>query len=119
MSRVESPELAGAVRRMMRSLVKRAEHGDEAAAAELLRLHRDADAFLHAAVQALNVGEEGQSWAFIARELGVTKQAAWERFGKAKAGGKAKAASGDRKRTGVKGSLTHVQASHVALGVEA
>lgn len=49
--------------------------------AELVALRNEADAALVAGVQAMR--RHGMSWADIGRELGITRQAAHERFGKA------------------------------------
>lgn len=72
---------------MVRSVAKRlaadaeeAENWELPELAELVALRDEADAALAAGVAALR--RHGMSWADIGRELGCTRQAAHERFGK-------------------------------------
>lgn len=77
--RHESPDLGGAALRMMRALVRRAAEGDTEALEQLQRLEEAASVQL--GVAALRAHREaGYSWTEIARVLGISRQAARQRF---------------------------------------
>lgn len=80
----EALELAGFLRRMSRALVRRAADGDLDALVALVESRAALDAAIVDAAQALHYDyRTPYSWAEIAREIGITKQAAHQRFGKA------------------------------------
>lgn len=79
----ETPEFAGAVRRMIRSHGRRVANADVEDLAELVRMVDDLDAAVQSAVDGLR---ERHSWAEIGRALGVSKQAAYARYGRVDAG---------------------------------
>jgi hypothetical protein len=69
------------VHRVARSLARRAEGGDIDALEELVKLQRDLDDYIDTAARGLH-GEPGRySWGEIGRWLGITRQAARQRFG--------------------------------------
>ena len=72
----EAPDMAAMMRRVTRALVRRAEDGDLEALTALV----DVEAAVHAATRdaavALHDGPFAYSWNEIARELGITRQAA-------------------------------------------
>jgi len=78
----EPPELSGMVGRVLRSLVRRAEAGDIDALAELVAVQRALDAALGDAARGLVVGPGRYSWGEVGRWLGVTRQAARQRWGR-------------------------------------
>lgn len=69
------------VTRVLRALVRRAEAGDLEALEQLQRLQREAEAALVAAARAAHGAPGHYSWTEIAYALGVTRQAARQRFG--------------------------------------
>ena len=69
----ESAELAGAVRRMVRALVRRASEGDTMALEELFTLERETGESTNEAIRGLH--SFGYSYGELAGELGVTRQA--------------------------------------------
>lgn len=69
------------IRRMVRSLSRRAEHGDLQAIVELRKLDAVVALETLRAVHALNVGH-GYSWAEIGLAAGMTRQAAHQRWGR-------------------------------------
>lgn len=75
----ESPAMAGMLRRAARALVRRATDGDESALVALVESRAAIDAAIGDAARALN--DRGRSWEAIGRELGMTRQAAQQRFG--------------------------------------
>lgn len=82
----ETPEVAQAARRMIRAVAARA-GSDVEGLTELARLRDDVDVELRQAVQQLRSGEglafgAGYSWGDIGRVLGMTRQAAQQRFGR-------------------------------------
>lgn len=79
----ETPELTGAARRMIRAVAKRCET-DVEALADLAQLRDEIDAALVAAVAGARSGEQvaAYSWADVGRVLGMTRQAAQQRFGR-------------------------------------
>lgn len=75
----EADELGGMIRRCIRALVERADEGDALAAEELFALRpflRDQERSAASAML-----RAGYSWAEIGRAAGVSKQAAYERYG--------------------------------------
>lgn len=79
MSRHEARDLAGAVRRMANALIARAARGDDRALVELVGLADVVQAAITGAGAALYVRGD-MSYTDIAGELGVTRQAARQRF---------------------------------------
>lgn len=81
----ETPEIAAAARRMVRAVGKRA-GGDLEGLADLAALREVVDAELAGAVTQLRAGAQltngGYSWADVAQVLGITRQAAQQRFGR-------------------------------------
>lgn len=75
----ETPEVADMIRRVLRSLVKRAEAGDLDALEELVAIQRDLEAYITAAARGLHEGPGRYSYGEIGRWLGVTRQAARQR----------------------------------------
>ena len=70
---------------MIRQLGIRAGKADASVLKDLLSLHAVIDEAAASAAYALNAGGPGQpplSWGTIASELGVTRQAAWQAWGK-------------------------------------
>lgn len=79
----EALELAGFLRRMARALVRRAAGGDLDALAALVESRDALDAAIGDAARALHYDfHQPYSWGEIARELGISRQAAQQRFGK-------------------------------------
>ena len=78
----DSLELAGAIGRIMRSLVRRATSGDLDAVTELWAIERAATIALVDAARGAHDGPGAYSWSEIAAELDVTRQAARQRFNK-------------------------------------
>ena len=80
MSAKDNREFAAFSRRIMRAYARRVATADPAALVELVRLRADVDDAIAAAVEGLRA--EGFSWAEIGRELRMTRQAAYQRFGR-------------------------------------
>lgn len=78
--RHESPEVAAAARRFARALAKRAEEGDTEALEGLVALAAEVDQAIGVAARSLH--SCGYSWTDLAGVLGVTRQAARQRFGR-------------------------------------
>jgi hypothetical protein len=76
---VENPEYAAFIRRILRAYSRRIASGDIEALTDLTTLQTELDTALTSAVTGLR--EQGYSWTDIARPLGVTRQAAQQRFG--------------------------------------
>lgn len=89
----ESPAMAGMLSRAARALVRRAADGDEAALVALVESRAAVDAAIGDAARALNA--RGRSWEAIGRELGMTRQAAQQRFGGTKDAAAAARARGE------------------------
>jgi len=77
--RPESPELAQASRRFARALAARAAEGDDTALEQLVEVGRAVDVALGDAARAMH--GFGYSWTEIGDRLGITRQAARQRFG--------------------------------------
>lgn len=74
----EAPEMEAFMRRMARALARRAAEGDLEALAAIVAARADlADAL---EVGARGAHEHGYSWTEIGREIGITRQAARQRF---------------------------------------
>lgn len=80
MSVKDNREFAAFSRRIMRAYARRVAVADPAALAELVELRTAVDAAIAAAVDGLRA--EGFSWGEIGRELGLTRQAVQQRFGR-------------------------------------
>lgn len=83
----EALELAAFLRRMGRALVRRARDGDMDALVALVDSRDALNAAILEAARALHYEfhddhSGGYSWGEIARELGMTRQAARQRFGR-------------------------------------
>ena len=77
---VENDEYASFVRRVMRAHARRVAAGDVDALADMTGLVAELDEAITQAVTGLR--ESGYSWAEIAARLGVTRQAAQQRWGR-------------------------------------
>lgn len=78
---IEVPAYAGMVRRVTTALGRRVASGDLGGLAELVALSEHLDTVIINTIAKLRI-EHGYSWAEIGRELGVSKQAAQQRWGK-------------------------------------
>lgn len=76
---VENDEFAAFVRRILTAYGRRVARGDVEALADLIRLGRDIEDATDLAVTGLRVF--GYSWAEIGTRIGVTRQAAQQRWG--------------------------------------
>jgi hypothetical protein len=76
---VENDDYAAFARRVIRAYARRIADGDIEALATMTALAGDLDEAITDAVTGLR--EYGYSWAEIARPLGITRQAAQQRFG--------------------------------------
>jgi hypothetical protein len=76
---VENDEYAAFIRRAVRAYGRRVAHGDIEALRDLLTLTTELEQATDAAVQGLRTF--GYSWGEIANRIGVTRQAAWQRWG--------------------------------------
>ena len=76
---VENDEYAAFARRVIRAYARRIATGDIEALTAMATLATDLDEAISQAVTGLR--DYGYSWAEIARPLGVTRQAAQQRFG--------------------------------------
>ncbi len=76
---VENDAYAGFARRVVRAYSRRIATGDVDGLADLVDLSCQVDTAIHQAVHGLR--EFGYSWAEIACRLGVTRQAAFKRWG--------------------------------------
>jgi len=75
----ENDEYAAFVRRVLRAYARRIARGDIDAIAELSAIAAELDVVMRLAVSGLRGA--GYSWAEIATQLGVTRQAAHQRWG--------------------------------------
>lgn len=78
----EAPEVGAMLDRMLAAMVRRAGEGDVEALQELCRIERELPASISRAGQQLHAS--GQSFGYIAAELGISRQAAAKRFGGAR-----------------------------------
>jgi hypothetical protein len=76
---IENDEYAAFLRRVIRAFGRRIAAGDIDALADAAFLSDQLDTAIKAAVTGLR--NKGYSWADIGRQLGVTRQAAQQRFG--------------------------------------
>lgn len=76
---VENDEYTAFLRRAIRALARRVSGGDVDAIADMAELSGELDNAIRLAVTGLR--ERGYSWAEIGTRLGVTRQAAQQRFG--------------------------------------
>lgn len=80
----EAPDMAAFVQRVMRGMVRRAEAGDLEAIRALADIQASVQAAMVDAAAALRTEDangHAYSWTDIGRELGMTRQAAQQRFG--------------------------------------
>jgi uncharacterized protein with PIN domain len=77
----ETADYVAMMRRMTRGLGRRLADGDPADVASALDVSRELDRVIKESVRAMREAH-GFSWAQIADELGMTRQAAQQRFGK-------------------------------------
>jgi hypothetical protein len=77
---VENDEYAAFIRRIIRAYSRRIATGDIEALRDLLALARDIDTATDSAVEGLRAF--GYSWADIGDRLGISRQAAHERWGR-------------------------------------
>jgi predicted nucleic-acid-binding protein len=77
---IENPDYAAFLKRIIRAYSKRIAEGDIEALADLSGVIVELD---HAIMQAIKQlrAQHGYSWADIARPLGITRQAAQQRWG--------------------------------------
>ena len=78
--RAENDEYASFIRRVIRAHAKRVAAGDVDALADMTGLASELDEAIGQAVTGLR--DAGYSWAEIAARLGVTRQAAQQRWGR-------------------------------------
>jgi hypothetical protein len=78
---IENGEYAAFARRVLRAYARRVATGDVEALTLMLGLSAEIDDAISQAVTGLR--EFGYSWAEIGSRLGVTRQAAWQRWGRA------------------------------------
>lgn len=71
-----------AARRFIAAAGRRAANGDEIELAELLKLEDDVRAAVQVAVDGIR--ERGNSWAYIAKATGTSREAAYQKWGKKK-----------------------------------
>lgn len=79
---VENDQYAAFVARIVRAYARRVAAGDVEALADLVRLSCDVDTAIGQAV--IGLRDFGYSWSEIAARLGVTRQAAQQRWGGAR-----------------------------------
>jgi hypothetical protein len=76
---VENDEYAAFIRRAVRAYGRRVAHGDIEALRDLITLATELETATDTAVAGLRAF--GYSWGEIAHRIGVTRQAAWQRWG--------------------------------------
>ena len=76
----ETSEYAGMVRRVIRAHGRRVADADDVDLAELVGMQAVLDDAVQEAVDGMRA--RGESWAYIGRALGTTRQAAQMRYGK-------------------------------------
>lgn len=76
---VETPEYGAMVRRMIRAYGRRVADADDVDLGKMVAMRDDLDAAIAAAVA--GQVDRGASWTDVGRALGITRQAAWKRFG--------------------------------------
>jgi hypothetical protein len=75
---VENDDYAAFSRRVIRAAARRVAAGDVEELAHLFRLERELQCAIHTAVNGLRA--QGYSWADIALRIGITRQAAHQRW---------------------------------------
>lgn len=75
---VENDEYASFVRRILKAYARRVAMGDIDAVADMVAIGRELDGHIQDAVDGLR--DKGYSWSDIARRIGISKQAAHERW---------------------------------------
>lgn len=78
---VETPDYIGFVRRAIRAAGRRVAMGDPVELAELVEAQREMERVVRDAVRAMRE-HHGYSWAEIAAELNLTRQGAYQRYGR-------------------------------------
>lgn len=78
--RAENDEYAAFVRRILRAYAARVALGDIDAVADMVAISGEMNDLIAEAVQGLR--DKGYSWADVGQRLGVSRQAAFERWGK-------------------------------------
>ena len=78
--RAENDEYAAFVRRVLRAYAARVALGDIDAVADMVAISGEMNALIAEAVRGLR--DKGYSWADVGQRLGVSRQAAFERWGK-------------------------------------
>lgn len=78
---VETTEYMAMLARMVRAAGKRVADADEPELAQLLAIRDEWESAMVVAIRGMR--SRGQSWSYIARALGTTRQAAQMRWGKA------------------------------------
>jgi hypothetical protein len=76
----EAAEYGGMVRRMLRAYGRRVADRDVEALTELVGMRAELEAAVQVAVDGLRAS--GYSWAEVARPLGISRQAAQQRYGR-------------------------------------
>lgn len=79
-STYECPDMAAMMCRVARALVRRATEGDLEALSALRDVDKAVGEAIVAAARGLHYGPQHYSWMEVARELGITRQAAQKRF---------------------------------------
>lgn len=83
-ARTEADDFGAFARRIVRAYSKRVADRDIAALGGLARLREELDTATRYAVA--NLRSQGYSWADIGRELGITRQGAFQRYGRCSCG---------------------------------
>ena len=78
-NRVENAEYCAMLRRMIRSYAKRVGAGDEVDLGDMAGLRETLDDAMASAVHAMR--DDDIPWSYIAVGLGISRQAAWKRWG--------------------------------------
>lgn len=81
--RCETDEYAAMLRRLLRGYRRRVEVGDIDMLGDMAAMASDLDDMLHGAVGGCI--DRGYSYTDVAARLGITRQAAWQRFGRKRA----------------------------------
>lgn len=76
--RHEAPQIGAMAARVIRSLARRSAEGDVEGLEELVKLQAVLDQAIAEAAQGLH--DHGHSWTYIGDALGITRQAARQRF---------------------------------------
>lgn len=80
---IETPEYAAMLRRMIRAYARRVADADDVDLAQMVQLREEIDVAITAAVRGQRE-QHGRSWADVGRGLGITRQAAQMRYGRAR-----------------------------------